>query len=244
MLVKHSLAGVTNFYAGNALTLSNVSESPSERPIRRSPEPTCRTPCRWQSVAGANLPDTSQFWILVSPMGPVLSYIATTEQKLVQWKKGKTPGWKDSSKILKREVLKSSPPSSSLSFRLSVIQSNWWLRRQRRWCSGQSHFRPIVYFHPQVLLSINHNHHPDKDFNDQSQWWWWWWWCCWWSVGVNVVHRDPAAPVGRGGISLASPLVPSRRIPASLGGLKDLQEGNSGNVITQEPLCIWEHAGP
>ena len=244
MLVKHSLAGVTNFYAGNALTLSNVSESPSERPIRRSPEPTCRTPCRWQSVAGANLPDTSQFWILVCPhgAGPFLHCHHWT--KVGAMEEGKEPRV-ERFIILKREILKSSPPSSSLSFRLSVIQSNWWLRRQRRWCSGQSHFRPIVYFHPQVLLSINHNHHPDKDFNDQSQWWWcWWWWWWWWSVGVNVVHSDPAAAVGRGGISLASPLVPSRRIPASLGGLKDLQEANSGNVITQEPLCIWEHAGP
>ena len=30
---KHSLAGVTNFYAGNALILSNVSESPQIGPI-------------------------------------------------------------------------------------------------------------------------------------------------------------------------------------------------------------------
>ena len=46
-------------------------------------EPTCR------------IPRNFEFWF--APMGPVLSYIATTEQKLVQWKKGKSPGWKDSS---------------------------------------------------------------------------------------------------------------------------------------------------
>ena len=121
---KHSLAGVTNFYAGNALIFSNVSESPSQRPIRPSSEPTCRLPRRWHPVPPVpSEPSVGQcitdVRILVCPhgAGPFLHCHHST--KVGAMEEGNDPRVE---RFIILEVLKnqSSPPSSPLSFRPSV----------------------------------------------------------------------------------------------------------------------------